>query len=150
MIFMDYKSVAGCVDPTTRCYLRLETAHRRTQEREVLVRPAPNYCSLSVGWDGVKATGLIHRSREINDLVHESSEVLIGRRESQVRDQPRQFREHFGVANKFDSNSERMRSKTVPFAFMRSLILNEPCIPRLLVFYDVLSFMRVRFAMALA
>ena len=83
MIFMGYKSVAGCLDPTTRCYLRLEKTRRRTQEREVLVRPVPNYCSLFVGSDGVKATGLIHRSREINDPVHESSEMFIGSLEPQ-------------------------------------------------------------------
>jgi hypothetical protein len=150
LVFTGYKSVADCEDPKMRRYRSGVIARRRNQEGEVLVRPVFNYRSLLVGWDGVKATGLIHRSREINDLVHESSEMLIGRHESQVLDQPRQFREHFGVANKVDSNSERKRSKTVPFAFVRSSTLIEPCIPRLLLFYDVLSFMWVRFAMASA
>jgi hypothetical protein len=71
MVFMDYRSVAVCVVTTMLCYLRLETTLRRTQKREVLFRPAPNYCSVLVGWDGVKMTGLIHRSKEINDQVQE-------------------------------------------------------------------------------
>ena len=124
MIFMDYKSIAGCVDPTTRWYLRLEIARRRTKKRDALMRLAPSHCSVLASWEDVKATGLIHRLREINVQVQESWEILIGRRESQVRDQPSPFREHFGVENKFGLSSERKRSKNCTIRFRAIIDFN--------------------------
>ncbi|MDX1925456.1 MAG: ISAs1 family transposase [Pirellulaceae bacterium] len=121
-------------DPKVRRSFNKEINRGRVETREVIVQPIPKDSAAFANWAGIKSIGAIHRTREVNGKLEESTETFISSREPKVRDIARRIREHWSVENQqhyildvtFSEDASRIRNGNSPeiSSVFRRLALN--------------------------